>query len=160
MAGDIDQLLSGAVASMADKAFLATVRYQNQQWRATRTGAHVKILDFERAFIKRAKKLGVPLFAHNMVRTPDEQKRLFVQGHSKISGSAGPGPHMVGCAVDIVHGTRAWDLGRNEWAILGHIGKEEARRIGVKIRWGGDWSFYDPAHWELENWRDIAKEQT
>ena len=94
------------------------------------------------------------MFAHNMKRTPDEQNALFVKGVSKARNIQSP--HVHGCAVDIVHGVRGWDLTRIEWDIVGHLGYEVARALGIKIQWGGEWSFYDPAHWELEDWRDVG----
>lgn len=94
------------------------------------------------------------MYAHNMVRTSAQQQELYVRGVSKAKGF--DSPHPNGCAVDIVHSTRAWDLTKSEWSMLGHIGKELAAQNGFKLVWGGDWSFYDPAHWELANWRSHA----
>lgn len=140
---------------MVDRPFLLRTKYHEQQQRAVRDGAHPDLIEFERKFIRRmAKKHGVPLFAHNMVRTGAEQTELFVRGVSKAR--AGQSPHNFGCAVDIVHSIRAWDLSKESWSLLGHIGKELASQLGVKLIWGGDWSFYDPAHWELAGWRSLA----
>ncbi|QCS37219.1 hypothetical protein [Tortoise microvirus 70] len=58
-------------------------------------------------------------------------------------------------AVDIVHFGRYWDLSPKEWAVVGLIGKEVARRRNIKIVWGGDWRFWDPAHWELKDWKAL-----
>lgn len=140
---------------MVDRPFLERTVWHDQQMRALRDGAHPDILEFERRFVARmAKKHGVPLFAHNMVRDMAEQNRLFVQGVTKAKG--GKSPHNWGCAVDIVHSVKAWNLERDSWTMLGHIGKELATQMGVKLVWGGDWSFYDPAHWELAEWRKLA----
>ena len=78
----------------------------------------------------------------------------FAAGTTKAR--AWESPHNYGLAVDIIHGTKAWDLTRKQWEIVGHMGKEVAAQLGVKVVWGGDWKFYDPAHWELANWRDIG----
>jgi len=149
--------LGGAYASelrgIVDREFCFSERYRDQQGRADRTGAQPEILEFERKLIKRAFKLGVPLFAHAVVRTGDDQNRLFVKGVSKAR--AGESPHNFGAAVDLIHGTKAWSLTRKQWAIIGHIGKETAASAGIAVTWGGDWRFYDPAHWELTGWRDI-----
>lgn len=104
--------------------------------------------------------MGIPVFAHSVVRTRDEQTALYVQGVSKAK--AGESMHNYGHAIDIIHSTQGWKLSKHQWLLLGHIGKEVAKRIGVKIRWGGDWdmdgipvlddpteSFWDAAHWEL-----------
>lgn len=139
--------------AMVDKAFCNSERYSDQQGRANRVGAEPDILEFERKLIKRARKLGIPLFAHSVVRTATEQEGLYVMGRTKAR--AGESPHNYGAAVDLVHGTKAWNLTRKQWAILGHLGKEIATQSGLKVTWGGDWAFYDPAHWELTDWRAI-----
>lgn len=143
---------------MRDRAFVASERYQEQQWRAQREwsergetrAAHPELLEFERKLIKRMAKLGVPMFAFCVYRNGRQQELLKEQGLSKAG--AGFSPHQYGLAVDIVHGTKAWNLSRKQWALVGHIGKEVAAQLGIKVRWGGDWAFYDPAHWELADW--------
>lgn len=146
-----DPKLSEAVRSMMDRTYCQSQKYQEQQWKALETGAHVEIIDFRRGFIRKLRKLDLPFYAHNMVRTLDEQKALFIKGVSNASGSNSP--HVLGMAVDIVHCRRHWELTKSEWAIIGHLGKEYAASQGVKIIWGGDWRDpYDPAHWELENY--------
>lgn len=138
---------------MRDVAFCNSERYVDQQGRANRNGADPRIVEFERKLIKKAFKLGVPLFAHCVVRTPAEQDQLFVMGHSKAR--AGQSPHNYGAAVDIVHGTHAWGLLRKQWDIIGMLGKEISVQAGIPVVWGGDWDFYDPAHWELRDWRTL-----
>ena len=140
---------------MIDRSFLASERHKGQHNRADRAGGHPTLLEFERVFIKRMAKLGVPMFAHCVYRGDVEQQRLYVKGLSKAR--PGESPHNSGLGVDIVHGTKAWDLTRKQWELVGHIGKEVAASLGIKVEWGGDWSFYDPAHWELANWRDIGR---
>lgn len=139
---------------MVDRPFLESRNWQEQQWRAVRAGAHWDILEFEKVFIKAAARMGIPMFAHNMVRTSAEQTELYIRGVSRAK--AGQSPHNFGCAVDIVHSLKAWDLSKFEWQLLGHIGKEHAARRGLKVTWGGDWrSFYDPAHWQITGWRQV-----
>lgn len=143
-----------ALDGLTSKVFLRDQSYKRQQWRANRNGAHSDILDFERMFVRAMRKMDVPVFAHNMVRTSDEQDALYVKGVTKAKG--GQSPHNYGCAVDIVHGLHAWDIPKKAWDLFGHVGKEVAHKAGIKIEWGGDWSFYDPAHWELHPWREYA----
>ena len=140
---------------MIDRSFLLSERHKGQHNRADRSRGHPTLLEFERVLIKRFAKLGVPMFAHCVYRDDVEQQRLYVKGLSKAK--PGQSAHNVGLAVDIVHGTKAWDLTRKQWDLVGHIGKEVAASLGIKVEWGGDWSFYDPAHWELANWRDIGR---
>jgi len=133
---------------MVNGPFLKSQKWQEQQWRANRDGAHWHILDFEKLFIRACAKMGIPMFAHSVVRTDAEQTALFVKGVSKAR--AGQSWHNYGCAIDIVHSVKAWNLTDHEWRLLRHIGMEVAGRNGLKVEWGGDWRFYDPAHWQLE----------
>lgn len=104
--------------------------------------------------IKRMAHHMVPIFAHSIVRGQKEQEAAFAGGFS--NARFGKSPHNYGCAVDLIHGVKAWQLDKKSWEIIGHIGKELAKSKGIKIVWGGDFkSLYDPAHWELENWREI-----
>lgn len=120
--------------------------------RAIREGAHPKILEFEDALIKRLAKHMVPMWAHSIVRGAKQQEAAFAGGFSKAR--FGKSPHNFGCAVDLVHGTKAWGLSEDAWKIIGDIGKEVAKSRGVPIVWGGDFqSLWDPAHWELRDWK-------
>lgn len=148
----LPETFSGALRYMVNRPFLSSSRYRAQQWRAERKGADEDILLFEKAVIRRFEKLGVPMFAHCIVRSAAVQGRLYVQGHTKAL--PGQSPHNFGCAVDLVHGVRAWDLPKPCWDLIGHVGKEVAAQLGIKVSWGGEWKFYDPAHWELVDWKD------
>lgn len=150
------------IRAMINRDFLDNPTYGNQQDRANRVGAHPQISLFADALVKRAKKVGIPLFPHCMVRTPAEQAAAYVRGASLNDGK-GPYPHRFG-AVDIIHGVKGWNLPEESWDIIGHMGFEEAKKLGIDITWGGDWDgdgiktdqkLYDPAHWELTNWRVI-----
>lgn len=143
----------GALRGMVDRPFLASQRWQEQQWRASREGAHPVILDFEKLLIRRMGRLGVPMFASEVIRTPERQEDLYALGTTKAR--AGQSPHQYGCAADIVHSVHGWDLDQKAWALIGHVGKELAAQRGLKVIWGGDWNFYDPAHWELKEWREV-----
>lgn len=151
-----------ALAAMRNEAFLKTPKYQEQQQRARRTGAHPKIIEFERKLVKRLAQMGIPVFCPFMVRTYDEQLKLFHAGVSRDSPEDGLWPHMA-FAVDIIHGKLGYLDGENEipnaWPAIGHVGKEVAASMQIKITWGGDWKgFYDPCHFELTDWRKIARE--
>lgn len=152
--------MGNALRGMANAPFLLTRNYQEQQWRADRKGAHPNILIFEKHLVRRMHKLNVPVFCHNMIRDLAYQRLLFDEGVSKAK--PGESPHQYGCAEDMVHGTKAWALTAEQWLLIGHVGKELASQLGVKVEWGGDWRRkptdkvgWDPAHWQLANWRDV-----
>lgn len=138
-----------------DPVRLASIRWQEQRFSAHRDGAHPGIVEFEAAFIRRFHQLGVPMFCSELWRTPERQDELFRKQTSKAK--AGQSPHNYGCAVDLVHSIHGWNLTDKEWEVVGHVGKELAKARGLKLVWGGDWKFYDPAHWEIENWREIRQ---
>ena len=135
-----------------DRPFLKTGRFRSQQTRAKREGAAPELLQFERAFVARFERLGIPMFAHCIWRDRDAQAQAYVTG--KSLAPPGRSPHNYGMAVDLIHGVHAWQLPRACWDIIGHVGLEVAYQAGLKLTWGGKWrGLYDPAHWELSDWR-------
>lgn len=144
-----------ALRGVANRPFLNTTKFQDQQWRANWDGAHPDLVDFHRAFHARMIKLGVPMFAVEVFRGPERQKELLQGGYSKAP--PGQSAHNYSCAMDYVHSVQAWNLTKAEWLIIGHVGKEVATQGGWKITWGGDWKFWDPAHWEVTPWRYVKK---
>ncbi|TIS45687.1 M15 family metallopeptidase [Mesorhizobium sp.] len=143
--------LRTSLAGAVNRAFCQSEKFVEQQWRADRQDAHADILLFEKLLVRRMRALDVPMFAPTMWRTADDQNSAYVRGTSKAK--AGESPHNFGCAVDVIHGTKGWDLSRDQWAIVAHVGKELATQNGLKLVWGGGWKFWDPAHWELADWR-------
>jgi hypothetical protein len=96
----------------------------------------------------------LPFVIFQVWRSPQQQAKAKANGVSLAA--AWESPHQFGCAVDIIHKTRGWNLTKAEWAVIGAIGKEVARKLGVRITWGGDFmSLYDPAHWELTDFREV-----
>lgn len=147
-----------AMAAVRKPLFLKTPKYQEQQGRAIRDGAHPDILEFERRLVKRLASIGVPVYAHCVIRTEDEQRALVRLGNSKDSPDDGLWPHQ-GYAVDIVHGVLAWDMPKHCWDLIGHMGKEISVQASIPVVWGGDFkSFWDPAHWELKGWKQMAQD--
>ncbi len=85
-------------------------------------------------------------------RGKEEQDLAFATGHSKLEWpdsnhnvnpskavDAGPWP----LPVDPAEQVQAFE----EFAV---VVKELAARLGIKVRWGGDWAhFRDRSHWEL-----------
>ncbi len=140
-----------AAKAMVDFAELKTQYYRDRVIRCSREGAHPDIIDFEQQFRKALAARGYPFYAFEFYRSDERQDQLYRQGVTKAQH--GQSPHNWGCAVDIIHLRKLWDLSEKEWAIIGALGKEVARKRNIKITWGGDWDFYDPAHWELRDWR-------
>jgi len=154
-----------ALQAMVDKTFLKSTKQQELQWRAltervTRDGqgqkriegAHHDLLGFLYLFIKACGSHGIPMHTHNLLRDAKHQQQLLDAGNSLIAESS----HMYGMGADCVHSKLYWNLTKDQWAILGHIGKEVAANngLGKIIEWGGDWKrFPDPAHWQIRNWR-------
>lgn len=152
---------SSALRALVARDFLHSVKHQEQHLRANRNGAHEDILLFEKKFLAKCQKLGIPMFAHCIMRDEAEQTRVFVKGFSKAR--FGQSAHNFGLAIDLIHGIKAWDLDAKSWEMIGHIGREIAAQNGLKLVWGGDdpgvdddfdW---DPAHWELKDWRRIKE---
>lgn len=148
-ASDVTRFGDG-LRAIRDPHFLASEKWREQQSRANRVGCNLDIQLFERRMVARMQRLGVPMFAHSMRRSEADQRALYVQGVSRVRSD---GPHVAGYAVDIVHSTRAWDIPKVAWNIIGHVGKEVAASAGVDIEWGGDWDFWDPAHWQIRDWK-------
>ena len=156
---------AAALRGIMSPAFLKTERYQSQQWRANRVGAHPNIVRFEQALVKRMRELGVPMFAHCVVRSKADQDAAYARGVSQIKG-AQPYAHAF-AACDIIHSVKGWDIPEKAWDLVGHCGYEIAKKLRIPMIWGGDWDgdgdkgdqkLYDPAHWELAFWRSMEVE--
>ncbi|MER8365967.1 hypothetical protein [Mesorhizobium sp. M1378] len=153
----IEPSLRDALAAMTNREYCQSTFFSAQQMRADYEGAHPVILEFSRLLVKRLRVLNVPMYAHAVWRTQAAQTEAFVRGVSKVKWPNSA--HNHGCAVDIVHGFKHWALTKDQWQIIGHVGFEIARQNSFKLTWGGDdpgvddafnW---DPAHWELADWR-------
>lgn len=107
---------------------------------------------FMRALSDEMRRYKIPMAFMEGWRSAGRQSELVSLGRSR----AGPwqSPHQYGLAFDYVSATRGWNLHPREWACVGAIGKEVARRKKLPIEWGGDWEFYDPAHWQIKGWRE------
>lgn len=144
-----------APEAMRDQLFINSDEHLRQHNRANWYGVHPHIMLFAGTFIQELRREGIPMFAHNAMRTTDQQLALYNGGTS-----SNPGPkaaHTVGGAVDIIHSRLYWEgMSKAEWTYLGIVGKKVAQRLNIPLVWGGDWSSpYDPAHWELRDWRTL-----
>lgn len=144
-----------AAKSLVDLASFKNPKVLNRIDGPDTGGCHPDLIDFYKAFQKHLRQHGIPMIPTEFFRTPERQAELRAEGRSK----AGPwqSPHQYGCALDLVGATRFWNLTRKEWEVIGTIGKEVARKRGLKMEWGGDWDFYDPAHWQLADWKGYKR---
>ena len=121
--------------------------HQRANWNNTDS----KIQLFAAYLIEALRRRNIPMYAHTAFRDELTQNKHKANGTSRLSYPEAP--HCKGKAVDIVHGKYHWGLTRQEWAMIGKIGKDIAQKLNLDITWGGDWKFYDPAHWELKGWK-------
>lgn len=142
-----------AAASLRDPAQFRQVSFLNRRDGLDYTGICPVLVEFLKAFQAELERYGVPMIVTEMLRSAERQNALFAQGRSKAR--AGSSPHQYGLAFDLVSATKFWNLTPKQWAVIGAIGKEVARKRKIPIEWGGDWDFYDPAHWQLAKWRDM-----
>ena len=152
-----------AAYDLADGPALKRPEVKKKQSEVAFQGVHPEIVEFWQAMYKACKARNIPVIAFEMLRSAKRQDELYKSGRSKARGYSSP--HQFGCAVDIVHAVDYWNISKKQWDIIGTIGKEVARKRHLKIEWGGDWDgedgrpkFWDPAHWQLQNWRGRADE--
>lgn len=134
----------------------ALKQHERADWQQT----DPRIQLFAATLIEVCRKRNIPMFVHSAFRTKAEQDKHFANGTSKVKWPNAA--HCQGKAVDIVHGVYAWELTRQEWSLVGKLGKDVLHRLNAarlvkdrfELEWGGDWSFYDPAHWEIKGWRN------
>ena len=147
---------TAAAYALADAPAVKRSDVIKRQTEVMYEGVHPEVVQFYKAMYAACKARNIPVEAFEMLRSEARQNALYAEGRSQAK--AGNSPHQYGMAVDVVHSTRYWQLSKKEWDILGSIGKEVARRRNIKVEWGGDWDFWDPAHWQLKNWR-IRKDE-
>lgn len=116
---------------------------------------HPQLRDFTLAVIRELHRYSVPLKCYNIYRGEKEQNEAFNKGHSKARW--GQSPHNFGLATDLIHATVGWGdnvtFPEEAWEAISVIAKEIARRQDLPVVWGGDWKFWDPAHYELRDWK-------
>ncbi|MDO5631358.1 MAG: M15 family metallopeptidase [Paracoccus sp. (in: a-proteobacteria)] len=138
--------LSNTYLRQLDRADWAFVDPRLQYWAAL--------------FQEYARKRGVPLYVHSALRDKATQEKAFSEGRSKAI--YGRSAHNIGEAVDIVHGVYHWNLTENEWRVIHMLGMAALDRVNaqlpkdrkLRLTWGGEFkSLYDPAHWEIMDYR-------
>lgn len=139
--------------------FLLSDQHMKQWDRADWQFVDPRLMRWAALFVELARKRGIPLYVHSAFRTEAEQARAVADGHSRT-----PYPrsaHNSGEAVDIVHGVYHWTLTKQEWSMLHVLGLRAVDLVNRDLKkvdhlvltWGGSWSFYDPAHWEIADYR-------
>jgi hypothetical protein len=154
------------------KPYFSSDTHIRQLTRANWEGVHPGIVKFAVSFYREARKFGIPVYIHTVYRSPDKQAELVSGGFSQLK----LGPHTRGCAVDLVHGEYLWDdMPTVGWAVWKLIADRviQANPDLPTIQWGGDWdgdglavpedpdeSFWDPAHFQLKDWRQFRVYQS
>lgn len=157
--GDVPEhaLYQKARADLIDRDMVVSRDFQEMQWRALRIGVHPLMIEWGRLFVARMAAYGIPVYCNEYVRTAARQRQLVADGLSKAPPEKAP--HVWGCAGDFVHAINGWQLSKKQWEFFGVVGKELAIQRSIPIVWGGDWPpivdkvGWDPAHWQLKNWR-------
>lgn len=157
-----DSIVNKAYNELVESGIARKGAFRSRQYRASRVGAHPLLAEFLTAFEQELWARDIPFVVHQVVRSAAEQNALYEKGVTRAK--AGQSPHQSGCAADLIHYTRGWELhddpvlARLMWEIVGAIGKEVARRKQIPIEWGGDFkTFKDPAHWQLAKWKEYAR---
>lgn len=149
--------------------FILTDAALRQYSRADWQHCDPRLMRWAAAFVELARKRGVPLYVHSAFRTREQQVKAVRDGASKA-----PWPrsaHCIGEAVDIVHGVYHWQLTPQEWQFLGVLGRLALDRVNAPLKkadklsltWGGndgpgDRFSWDPAHWEIADYRRRIRE--
>ena len=111
-------------------------------------------------FMRALRKRGLPFYVHTCYRDPRLQKKLASEGYSTLTNGA----HQRSAAVDIVSSIDHWEIPDALWNYVGTLGEAISRdtylgtgldKKPLKIEWGGRWSFYDPAHFQLSDWKHV-----
>lgn len=133
--------------------------------RADWRGVHVHLQAFAGLLMAYFDHHGVPFFVHSAIRGKIAQDAAFAAGNSKVRWPNGA--HNRGYGFDLIHGRFAWDLTQREWRAVGEVGKRIWDRYMASLKpedrleivWGGDWKFYDPAHWEIKGYKSLPFDQ-
>ena len=148
---------------LAAPNFLGSTGYLSQMERADWAEVDERLKYWAALFVEYARKRGIPLYVHAARRGRAEQDKLKAQGRSRAA--YGKSAHNIGEAVDIVHGLFHWDLLPQEWQMLHVLGRLALDRVNaqlpkdrkLELTWGGTFkSIYDPAHWEITDFRQRA----
>lgn len=91
-------------------------------------------------------------------RGKEEQNQAFREGKSKLQWPNGNHNAMPSNAVDVAPCPNYFNSTQAEWKLLNDHIRATEKKLGVNLRWGGDWDgdgdskderFLDIPHWEL-----------
>lgn len=140
--------------------FILTEHHIGQGERADWQHVDRRLMRWAAVFVELARKRGIPLYVHTAFRTEAEQAKVNSAGNSKAAYPRSA--HNIGEAVDVVHGVYHWTMTRQEWALLHVLGlraldlvNRDLKKVDkLQLVWGGSFkSLYDPAHWEIADYR-------
>lgn len=95
-----------------------------------------------------------------------EQERAFREGKTKARFGQSAHNYEPALAIDVMPWPNGFKANMEEWKLLGKIFLEEAARLGIALRWGGDFNrdgdkttkdAWDSPHFELHPWRDYMQ---
>ncbi|NOR63033.1 MAG: M15 family peptidase [Rhodobacteraceae bacterium] len=107
--------------------------------------------DLQKVIYEALRTSPVDFLVYNGLRTLEEQKTLVATGKSPTMRSR----HLTGHAIDLAPITSSGNIEWGDIATFDALGthiKATAKRLGIKIKWGGDWKSKDRPHYQL-NWK-------
>lgn len=155
-----DTGLIEALARLRAPVHFHSDSYLRQQERADWAQVDPRLMFWSAHLCEALRRRHIPLYVHTALRDRAEQDRVVSAGHSKARYPSSA--HNIGEAVDIVHGVHHWDLTLAEWAALEVLGRLSLDKVNaylpakrkLRLAWGGTFKgLYDPAHWEIEDFR-------
>lgn len=92
-------------------------------------------------------------------RSAAAQERAYQTGHSKAKAGESAHNYFPSLAVDIAPAPINWN-DTQAFKDLARIVLSVAAGAGVQLTWGGAWkTIVDMPHFELSNWRVLAKQE-
>jgi peptidoglycan L-alanyl-D-glutamate endopeptidase CwlK len=89
-------------------------------------------------------------------RNKADQEKAFKGGFSKARFGQSSHNWTPALALDVGPYPLDWnDIAA--FKALAKVIRKHAKALKVDLVWGGDWTMRDYPHWELKNWRELAK---
>lgn len=138
---------------LTDVDYFDTPEFKALQGVSVIRGVAPDLIVFARRFLKKMKRMGIPMYVHRAMRTYTDHVQDYVKGDTNVRPY--DSPYLCGCALDIRHGYLGRyyfeELQATERAkeIIGAVGNEIIVQSKLPINWGGsDWA----EHWEIDQW--------